>query len=171
MHDIGLGAWFGGSLMGAVGLNGAAASAKDPKERTRISANGWGMWMPWQVGAIAVHGIGAIGLVITNRSRLKVQQEAQVNSVVKTVLTLGAAGISLYSGYLGLQVKKHEDEGAAGATEPGVGSSPELTSAQKQLKVLQWVIPVLSGSLFITGAQQGEQQREPAGILDKLKGH
>ena len=27
MHDIGLAAWFGGSLMGAVGLNGAAGDA------------------------------------------------------------------------------------------------------------------------------------------------
>jgi hypothetical protein len=25
LHDLGLAAWFGGSLMGAVGLNGAAA--------------------------------------------------------------------------------------------------------------------------------------------------
>ena len=30
MHDLGLAAWFGGNLMGAVGLNGGAAKAKDP---------------------------------------------------------------------------------------------------------------------------------------------
>jgi hypothetical protein len=28
LHDLGLAAWFGGSLMGAVGLNGAAGAAR-----------------------------------------------------------------------------------------------------------------------------------------------
>ncbi len=31
LHDLGLAAWFGGSLMGAVGLNGAAASVEEPR--------------------------------------------------------------------------------------------------------------------------------------------
>jgi hypothetical protein len=44
LHDTGLAAWFGGSLMGAVGLNGAAAQASDPRERTALSAEGWGRW-------------------------------------------------------------------------------------------------------------------------------
>lgn len=35
IHDLGLAGWFGGSLMGAVGLNGGAASPKDPTERSR----------------------------------------------------------------------------------------------------------------------------------------
>lgn len=30
LHDLGLAAWFGGNLMGAIGVNGAAAKAKDP---------------------------------------------------------------------------------------------------------------------------------------------
>ena len=36
LHDAGAAAWFGGSLMGAVGLNGAAAHAQNPAERTRL---------------------------------------------------------------------------------------------------------------------------------------
>ena len=34
LHDVGLAAWFGSSLMGAVGVNGAAAAAGDPQERS-----------------------------------------------------------------------------------------------------------------------------------------
>jgi hypothetical protein len=30
LHDLGLPAWFGGSLMGAVGLNGAATPSISP---------------------------------------------------------------------------------------------------------------------------------------------
>ena len=41
LHDLSLAAWFGGSLMGATGLNGAASLAKDPAERLELSAKGW----------------------------------------------------------------------------------------------------------------------------------
>ena len=40
MHDVGAAAWFGGSLMGAVGLNGGASDVADPAERARVSAAG-----------------------------------------------------------------------------------------------------------------------------------
>ena len=35
LHDLGLAAWFGGSLMGAVGLNGAAAAVDSAEQRLR----------------------------------------------------------------------------------------------------------------------------------------
>ena len=38
LHDIGLAAWFGGSLMGAIGVNGAAADVDDPRQRCRAAA-------------------------------------------------------------------------------------------------------------------------------------
>jgi hypothetical protein len=55
VHDLTAAAWFGGSLMGAVGLNGAAAEAKDPAERTRLSSAGWMKWAPLQTTAFASH--------------------------------------------------------------------------------------------------------------------
>ena len=57
---------------------------------------------------------------------------------------------------------------AAGSTDPGPTSSPELASAQKQLKVVQWVIPALTGTLLVLGAQQGEQQR-PANLVEGIR--
>ena len=33
LHDLGAAAWFGGSLMGALGVNGAAAQVRDPTGR------------------------------------------------------------------------------------------------------------------------------------------
>ena len=41
MYDTGLAAWFGGSPMGVVGLNGAVAEADHPTERLHISYVGW----------------------------------------------------------------------------------------------------------------------------------
>ncbi len=41
MHDLGLAAWFGGSLAGAVGINGAAADVPDEKLRLVVANAGW----------------------------------------------------------------------------------------------------------------------------------
>jgi hypothetical protein len=40
LHDLGLAAWFGGSLMGAAGVNGAAAVVQDPTQRLRPTPAG-----------------------------------------------------------------------------------------------------------------------------------
>jgi len=58
MHDIGLAAWFGGSLMGAVGVNGAANDVADPAERTRVASAGWARWTPYNAAAIGAHLVG-----------------------------------------------------------------------------------------------------------------
>jgi hypothetical protein len=166
LHDLGAAAWFGGSLMGAVGLNGAAAAAKDPTERLRLSSIGWAKWTPVQIAAIAVHSIGGAGLILTNRKRVAAQPGAGSLTAVKLVLTGVAMGASAYAGVLGSRIKKHEDEGAAGTTEPSADASAELKSAQTQLKALQWALPALTGTLVVMGAVQGEQQRGAAGLLD-----
>lgn len=164
-HDLGLAAWFGGSLMGAVGLNGAAAEAKDPRERLRLSSLGWKEWSPVQLAALAVHALGGVGLIVGNRERLAVQGEARTNTVVKLAITLAAAGVSLYAAIVGKKMDEHADEGAQGTTEPHAAASKELESAQKQQKMLQWAIPALTGILIIMAAQQGEQQRPVAGFF------
>ncbi|WP_375386834.1 hypothetical protein [uncultured Amnibacterium sp.] len=163
LHDVGVAAWFGGSLMGAVGLNGGAAAAKDPTERLRVSSIGWAKWTPVQLAAIAVHGVGGIGLIITNRGRLAVQGEARTNSVVKTLVTAAAGAASIMGGLAGAAILKHSDEGAPGVTEPGADASKQLKSAQRVEQLTQWAIPVLTGVLIVLGAQQGEQQRPAAG--------
>ena len=53
MHDLGLAAWFGGGLMGVVGLNGGTAKAKEPSERLRLASIGWARWAPRSAGAVA----------------------------------------------------------------------------------------------------------------------
>ena len=53
-------------------------------------------------------------------------------------------------------------------TEADEAASPELTSAQRQQRVMQWILPALTGVLIVLGAQQGEQQRPVAGLLHRL---
>ena len=168
MHDLGLAAWFGGTLMGAVGLNGATAKAKDPAERLRLSSLGWARWAPIQLAAILVHGTGGAGLILGNKSRLASQPEARTNTKVKLAVTIAAAAATLYAGILGTKISKHADEGGKGVTEPNPDASYELAAVQRQQRILQWVLPALTGVLIVLGAQQGEQQRPVAGLLRRL---
>jgi hypothetical protein len=171
LHDAGLAAWFGGSLMGAVGLNGATSQATSPVERLTLSSLGWAKWAPVQLGAIVVHGIGGIALIASNTSRLAAQGEARSNTAVKIVVTGLAGAATLYAALVGKNISDHADEGAEGVTEPGAGSSTELESGQQQQRVLQWVIPSLTLVLIALSAQQGEQQRPIKGLLKSALRH
>jgi hypothetical protein len=65
LHDLGLAAWFGGSLAGAVAVNGAAADIPDPTLRLQVVNTGWARWTPVNAAAIAAHLIGGAGLLRT----------------------------------------------------------------------------------------------------------
>src|SRR5690625_3800660 len=169
LHDVGLAAWFGGSLMGAIGLNGAAAEARDPRERLELSSAGWGRWAPVNALAIGAHVVGGIGLLGGNKARLAKRPETQANTSVKTALTVAAVLTTAYSGMQGAKVAKHADEGGAGATEPRPGASRKLRKAQRRLRLAQWAIPALTGTIVVLSAQQGEQQRPAAGVLRGMK--
>jgi hypothetical protein len=165
MHDLGLAAWFGGNLMGAVGLNGAASGAQDPVERLTPAALGWKKWAPLQAAALTVHAIGGVGLIGANKGRLATQKGGRTNTGVKLAITLIAAGTTLWSGVAGKRLADHAGEGTEGTTEPSAFASRALTSAQNQLRILQWATPVLTGILIILAAQHGEQQRLAAGLM------
>lgn len=165
LHDLGAAAWFGGTLMGAVGLNGGTAAAREPSERLRLSSVGWAKWAPVQWAGIVAHGVGGIGLILGNKSRLGGQPSSRTNTVVKSVVTGAALGATVWSGLEGAVIAKHADEGTRGVTEPGSDSSKALAAAQKKQKLLQFAIPVLTGVIIVMGAQQGEQQRPLAGLL------
>lgn len=168
MHDLGLAAWFGGSLMGAVGLNGATGKADDRRERLRLSSLGWKLWSPVNAAAIGVHAVGGLGLILGNRRRVNQQDGALANTVIKAALTAAAAGLTAYSGVLGRKVEQQSHQGGQGATEPDPQATKDLASAQRQLNQIQWAIPAATAVLVVMGAQQGEQQRPAQQLRDRL---
>ncbi|GLY17912.1 hypothetical protein LWF15_29590 [Kineosporia rhizophila] len=165
MHDLGAAAWLGGSLMGAVALNGAASDVENPDERVRIAADGWARWSPVSAAAIGAHLIGGAGLILANRDRVMNQSGVTSNTVIKSLVTVAAAATTAYSGFLGAKLAASGGTHAEGATEPAADTPDELASAQSRLRALQWAIPVLTAVIVVMGAQQGEQQR-PGEILD-----
>jgi hypothetical protein len=170
LHDLGLAAWFGGSLAGAVGINGAAADVPDRTQRLRVATAGWGRWSPVNLGAIAAHLVGGAGLLYANKARVAGQRGVGASTTAKLALTGAALGATAWSGALGAKLAKYDGAVVEGGTDPSPDTPSEVADAQKQLKVLQWVIPALTGSIAVLSALHGEQQRpgeQTSGILEK----
>ena len=168
MHDLGLAAWFGGNLMGAVGLNKAAAAAKDSTERTRLSSIGWASWWPVQGAAMGAHLIGSVGMLRADRGRVATESGATANTIVKSVITVAAIGTSIAAGGFGAKIGQKAPVPSATATEPSAATPDDVASAQKAQKPLQWLNPALTAVLIVLAAQQGEQQRTASTVRGAL---
>jgi hypothetical protein len=171
LHDLGLATWFGGSLMGAVGLNGAAAVVDQPAQRLRV-ARRLARWTPVNLAGIAAHLAGGAVLVAGNKGRLATQRGVAGATLTKATVTGLALAATAYSRALGQRLMQAGDAPVEGGTTPAGDTPPELANAQRQLTVLQWVIPGLTGAALVLNALMGEQQRPQqvtSGLLQGLR--
>jgi len=159
LNELGLAAWFGGSLMGAVGLNGAAAEVDPKGQRARVANAGWSRWTPVNLGAIGAHLAGAALLTAGNKGRIAGQKGVGVTSIARTGVTAAALAATAYSRVLGQKVMDAGDVPVDGATDPAAETPADVSGAQRQLNILQWAIPALTGVLVLADAFMGEQQR------------
>lgn len=159
MHDIGLAAWFGGSLAGAVAVNGAAADVPDPRLRLTVANAGWARWAPVNAVAIGAHLIGGAALLRAQRGRVAGQRGVAARTAAKLALTGAALAVTAYSGALGRKLNAADGAVVDGGTSPSPVTPPEVARVQKQLGVCQWLIPALTGGVSVLTALAGEQQR------------
>jgi len=159
LHDLGLSAWFGGTLANAISLNSASAEAGTAPATGAVANAGWDRWTPVNAAAIGVHVVGSLGQIAGNKRRLGGQQGVASMALAKTALTAAALGVTAYSRVLGKKVSEHKDVPAQDATTPAVDTPDEVAKAQAQLRALQWVVPALTGALVVVSAFAGEQQR------------
>jgi hypothetical protein len=159
LHDLGLAAWFGGTLANAVALNPSAGKAGDDSASGRVANTGWDRWTPVNAVAIGAHLVGSVGQLAGNRGRLGAQQGVASMAVVKTALTAAALAATGYSRVLGRRVSAQRDVPVDAGDNPSFQTPEPVAAAQRQLKVLQWAIPALTGALVVVSAFAGEQQR------------
>ncbi|MGC1215265.1 MAG: hypothetical protein WA890_28890 [Micromonospora sp.] len=159
MHDLGLAAWFGGSLMGALGVNGAAAQIDDSTKRLPVASAGWARWTPVNAAAIGAHLAGSVGELVTESPRVAAQSGVAKMSAIKTALTVGALAVTGYSRLLGMKLEKAGGPPVEGITEPNYQTPANIASTQRQMKLLQWAVPALTGALVVVTAYMGEQQK------------
>jgi hypothetical protein len=170
LHDLGLAAWFGGSLMGAIGVNGAAQDVDDPRQRARVANAGWGRWTPFNLAAIGAHLVGGAILAKENKGRVATQKGVLANTVVKSALTGGALAATAYARVLGQKMMNAGDVPVDGATDPSAATPAEVAKAQKQLAALQWAIPGLTGAMLASSSLHEEQQRPSQVLTGVVKG-
>ncbi|SBT37483.1 hypothetical protein [Micromonospora auratinigra] len=169
MHDLGLAAWFGGSLMGALGVNGAAAQIDDSTQRLPVASAGWARWTPVNAAAIGAHLAGAVGELVTESPRVAAQSGVAKMSAVKTALTVSALAVTGYSRLLGMKLERAGGPPVEGTTEPNYQTPANVASCQRQMKMLQWAIPALTGALVVVTAYMSEQQK-PGQVLRGMLG-
>src|SRR5690348_14964040 len=109
MHDLGLAAWFGGTLANAVALNSASGQPSEPAESGLVANTGWDRWTPINAAAIVLHLAGSIGQLESNKSRVAAQSGVGTMALVKTGLTAAALGVTAYSRVLGTKVAAQRD--------------------------------------------------------------
>jgi hypothetical protein len=173
MHDVGLAAWFGGTLANAVALNSAAAQADSPSKTGAVANVGWDRWTPVNAAAIGAHVIGSVGQLAGNAGRVQGQKGVASMALAKTALTAVALGATAYSRALGKKVSAQTDVPAESGTEPAPTTPDNVASAQRQLAILQWAVPAVTGALVVVSAFAGEQQRATEvhkGVLRRLLG-
>jgi hypothetical protein len=122
LHDLGLAAWFGGTLAGAVAVNGAAADVADKAKRLHVANAGWARLTPVNLAAIGAHLIGGAGLLIANKGRVATQSGVGASTAVKTALTGAALGATAYSRVLGKKLEQADGV----PVEGGAGGCPEV---------------------------------------------
>ena len=126
LHDVGLAAWFGGSLFGLAGLNAAAEEAGDRQTADRISSIGWAKWSPVNFLAIGAHVIGGAGLLAENRKRAVAQKGHAGTVNAKLALTVAAIAASGYTRLVGKKVEDaviHQASGVSSSTTSAMSSS------------------------------------------------
>lgn len=125
LHDVGLAAWFGGSLFGVAALNAAAEEAPDQRATRRITSIGWAKWAPVNAVALAAHLAGAAGLLAENKTRAKTQRGVGATAGAKLALT-GAALAA--TGYVRVLGKKIENEAIHAASDASSSSTSQAST-------------------------------------------
>lgn len=173
LHDVGLAAWFGGTLANAVALNRAAGRTRRLSDAGAVTTSGWDAWTPVNAAAIGAHLVGSAGQLLENRGRVAGQSGVGAMSLVKSGLTAAALGVTGYARVLGKRVSASPEVPVEDGTTPAEITPEPVASAQRQLAALQWVVPALTGALVVVSALAGEQQRPTVvarGALARLTG-
>ena len=171
LHDLGLAAWFGGTLANAVALNPAAGNAQSADASGAVANEGWDRWTPVNAAAIGAHILGSLGQIGGNAGRIQGQKGVPSMVIGKTALTAAALGVTAYSRALGKTVDAHKNVPVASGTQPSAATPPEVAAAQKKLAALQWAVPALTGALIVVSSFAGEQQRASqvrSGVLRRV---
>jgi hypothetical protein len=151
-NELSLAVWFGGALMGATGLERGADAADGAKHEVESTA--WSAWQPIQAAAIATQIASGAALTLANRRRVVGQRGVARTSAVRTGLTGAAIVMTVLAARNGSKVASEANGDGASTDEEELVERDE-----RRLRVVQWMVPALTGAIVVMDAFMGEQQR------------
>lgn len=170
-HNLGLAAWFGGTLFGQVALNPTVERISDKQERGRVLNESW-----FRFNAVNTAAIAAT-LLSWRLGGLKQDSELRAPGLerLKNALLGGATINAIAAGVLGARAAKNDpEEGPAGGTpvesgtEPAPETPPEAASSQRLIAVFgSGSLTLLALVIALSGVIETSRPR-PYGILSCL---
>lgn len=166
VRDAGLAAWFGGSVMGVVGVNRAVQDLSEPAERLAFVDQAWDRWTVPGALAIAAHLLGSAAMAWGHDSRLLARRGVPTQLLVRgglsaaAVAATGAARVTRKQAVSAALNAAHRSDQAE--TAPVEAAKP-----QQRLRITEYAVPLLTGAVVAANAVTSEQQR-PVATLQRI---
>ena len=157
VHDLGSALWFGGSVMGAAGVNKSGQQLTQGIDRIRVASSAWGRFAPAQWAGIGATLGAGLRLTQVGGRRLALQKGFGTVGGLKAgfaVAGAAATGFAAYSGSrIGTLAEEAEKRGAPvqvkDATLPTDATPPDIARWQQRQRVAQALVPVLAGANIV----------------------
>lgn len=168
-HDLGLSAWFGGTLFGQVALNPAVDSISDRSERGRILNESWARFqavnLPSSLATLLGWRLGGV--------REDAELRAPGLTRAKDLLLGGAAFNTVASAVLGATVARQAPEGftpVRSGARPAPQTPPDAARALKLLRFFgNGSLALLAATVVVSGLIEAARPK-PRGLLSRLMG-
>ncbi|HKH75336.1 MAG TPA: hypothetical protein VKA51_00090 [Rubrobacteraceae bacterium] len=162
-HNLGLAAWFGGTLLGQVALNPTVSSISDRREPGRVLNESWGRFNAANAPALLAWRLGGLNY--------DAELRAPALARVKDLLLGGAAVNAVVSGILGTRIARQSSGGATpveSGTEPAPETPEESASSQRMISFFGTGSLVLSAAAIAVSGMIENEPIKPCGILSRL---
>ena len=179
VHDLGSALWFGGSVMGAAGVNKSGAQLTQGIDRIRVAGSAWSRFQPAQFAAIGATLVAGLRLTQVGGRRLALQKGFGSVGALKAGIAVTGAAASGYAAYCGAQISKLAEQAEKSgtplevkdATLPTARTPEDIAAWQRKERVAQMVVPVLSGANIVCNSWLVQSYRAGAtvkGVLGRL---
>ena len=179
VHDLGSALWFGGTVMGAAGVNKSGSELTQGIDRIRVASSAWSRFQPAQLAGIGATLVAGLRLTQVGGRRIALQKGFGTVGALKAGIAVSGAAASGYAAYCGAQISKAaeaaEQRGTPvqvkDATLPTDATPPEIARWQQRQRITQLLVPALDGADIVCNCWLVQSYRAGStikGVLGRL---
>jgi hypothetical protein len=160
LHDLGIAAWFGGSLVVAIGMERARSETDDAYEHGRAVDAWLRTWAPVNAAAATSYFTAGTLLTLANKGRLLAERGVFTSAAIVGGAGVAAAALGLYARSLRRRLATSIRAAAASPTqEADSDQRADVGRVLRRVRAAHWPVPVLTGTMLVFNARLGELQR------------